>query len=68
MVGHGLTGEINFGEIIDMPFPAVRFKENTPEILALREKAKGDWKNLTLEEKKTCIVIIFCALFALYQL
>ena len=30
----------------------MRFKENTPEVLALREKEKGSWHDLTLQEKK----------------
>merc|ERR1712211_214347 len=33
------------------PFPVIRFKEDKGEIAVLREKEKGDWKKLTLEEK-----------------
>jgi hypothetical protein len=36
------------------PCPAIRFKEVDEEIGKLRVKEKGDWKQLTLEEKKTC--------------
>ncbi|KAH7980178.1 hypothetical protein HPB49_013641 [Dermacentor silvarum] len=32
--------------------PSIRYKEPSPEIEKLREKEKGDWKNLSLEEKK----------------
>ena len=31
---------------------------------ALREKEKGDWKKLTLEEKKTLYRASFCQTFA----
>ena len=58
VVGFGLNGELSYGERVTQPFPSVRFKENTPELLALRQKAKGDWKNLTLEEKKTCTITV----------
>ena len=44
--------------------PAIRFKENTPEILALREKGKGDWRKLTLEEKKALYRARFCVKFS----
>lgn len=42
----------------EFPLPAVRFGENTKEVLALREKEKGDWKNLSLDEKKKCNYLI----------
>jgi len=42
----------------------VRFKENTPDVMALREKEKGDWKNLTMEEKKSLYRASFCQTFA----
>ena len=41
-------------DLEDTPFPAIRFGKNSPEIMALREKEKGDWKELTLEERKRC--------------
>lgn len=52
----------------EYPAPAIRFKENTADVMALREKEKGDWKNLSLEDKKACkykeyidlIIIIEC--------
>jgi hypothetical protein len=30
----------------------IRFRKPDAEFRALREKEKGDWKNLTMEEKK----------------
>jgi hypothetical protein len=29
-----------------------RFREDTPEILKVKEKEKGDWKKLSIDEKK----------------
>lgn len=38
----------------EFPMPAVRFKENTDSVLALRKKEEGNWSNLSLDEKKEC--------------
>ena len=54
IVGPGINGTPDYVDIATFPLPAVRFREDTPEILALREKEKLDWKTLTVEEKKTC--------------
>ncbi len=54
IVGFGINGQITYEELVDRPYPAVRFKENTADIIALREKAKGDWKLLSVDEKKQC--------------
>jgi len=53
VVGYGTNGSYNYIDRVEMPFPAIRFREDTPEIKVLREKEKGDWRNLTIEEKKT---------------
>lgn len=51
---------VGYGEIpyytdsFMQPCPAIRFKEVDEAIGKLRVKEKGDWKQLTLEEKKTC--------------
>lgn len=44
--------------------PAIRYKESTPDIQMLREKEKGDWGKLTLEEKKALYRASFCQTFA----
>jgi cytochrome c oxidase subunit 4 len=41
-----------YSEEIDAPLPAIRWGSNTPEILALREKEKGDWHDLSIAEMK----------------
>ncbi|VVC24475.1 Hypothetical protein CINCED_3A021510 [Cinara cedri] len=60
IVGYGINGEPQYFDNITYPFPSVRFGKNTPEVLALREKEKGDWKKLTLEEKKKLYRASFC--------
>uniref|UniRef100_A0A6M2CRT0 Cytochrome c oxidase subunit 4 n=1 Tax=Rhipicephalus microplus TaxID=6941 RepID=A0A6M2CRT0_RHIMP len=52
VVGFGMNGEYSYIDNPDFPMPAIRYKEPTPDIEKLREKEKGDWKNLSLEEKK----------------
>ena len=60
IVGHGANGEVTYFDSVMSPFPAIRFKEDKGEIAALREKEKGDWKKLTMEEKKTLYRASFC--------
>ena len=52
VVGFGVNGDPIYEDLPEYPCPAVRFRENSSEIMALREKEKGDWHKLTLEEKK----------------
>lgn len=59
IVGFGRNGEPSYFDAPDCPCPAVRWKEDTPEIAALREKAKNDWASLTIAEKKTCNFFIY---------
>jgi hypothetical protein len=54
IVGFGKSGEPVYFDETGQPLPAVRWAEDTPEIKALREKAKGDWAALTIAEKKAC--------------
>ena len=55
IVGHGMNGMPMYEDREDYPYPSIRWKANTPEVMALREKEKGDWKNLTMEERKGCM-------------
>jgi len=64
IVGFGINGSASYFDLPQVPFPAIRFKENTPENLAVREKEKSDWKTLTLEEKKALYRISFCQTYA----
>lgn len=64
VVGFGFNGTASYVDRTEFPMPAVRFKENTPDVMALREKEKGDWKTLTLEEKKALYRASFRETFA----
>ncbi|KAL3287118.1 hypothetical protein HHI36_001599 [Cryptolaemus montrouzieri] len=63
-VGYGWNGEPNYGDTALYPFPSIRYKEPTQEILALREREKGDWKLLSLEDKKALYRASFCQTYA----
>ncbi|KAL4235077.1 oxidoreductase [Mactra antiquata] len=52
IVGPSYGTSYDYLDCPDLPMPAVRWGANTPEVLQLREKETGDWKNLSLEEKK----------------
>lgn len=64
VVGFGINGEESYVDTIMAPFPAIRFKEDSAEILKLRQKEKGDWKKLTVAEKKDLYRASFCQTFA----
>lgn len=64
VVGFGFNGGLNYVDREDFPMPAIRFKESNNEIVVLREKEKGDWKKLTIEEKKALYRASFCQTFA----
>merc|ERR1711915_238200 len=64
VVGFGFNGERNYVDRVDFPMPAIRFKENTPDIQALHEKATGDWKKLSIEEKKALYRASFAQTFS----
>ncbi|KAH7727772.1 Protein W09C5.8 [Aphelenchoides avenae] len=51
-VGHGTNGEPNYADRLDYWYPAIRFRKDDDVIKPLREKELGDWKNLSVEEKK----------------
>ena len=52
IVGFGFNGHPTYIDRAEFPMPAVRFKENTAEVLALRQKETGDWSKLSIDEKK----------------
>ena len=64
IVGFGVNGEESYFDDPHYPFPAIRFKEDTPEIVNLRKKEQGDWKKLTLHEKKELYRASFCQTLA----
>uniref|UniRef100_A0A336L633 Cytochrome c oxidase subunit 4 n=1 Tax=Culicoides sonorensis TaxID=179676 RepID=A0A336L633_CULSO len=64
VVGYGWNGEAVYADRLDFPMPPIRFKENTPDVLQLREKEKGDWKKMSVEEKKALYRASFCQTFS----
>jgi len=64
IVGFGFNGENSYADRVDFPMPAIRFREDVGEVKALREKEKGDWKKLSIDEKKAIYRASFCQTFA----
>ncbi|GMT28855.1 hypothetical protein PFISCL1PPCAC_20152, partial [Pristionchus fissidentatus] len=52
VVGYGQSGEPNYVDRYDYWYPAIRFRNEDATIAPVREKEKGDWKNLSVDEKK----------------
>merc|ERR1712020_242652 len=67
VVGFGITGNEDYIDDPHHPFPAIRFREDTPEILKIKEKEKGDWKKMTIHEKKELYRASFCSTLAEIQ-
>lgn len=63
IVGPSWTVRDQYYDRVEHPLPPITFREPTAEVLAIREKEKGDWKNLTIEEKKTLYRHNFCQTF-----
>ncbi|XP_014272467.1 cytochrome c oxidase subunit 4 isoform 1, mitochondrial [Halyomorpha halys] len=64
IVGFGINGQSMYSDNPMFPYPAIRFREISPEYKALKEKEKGDWRSLSVNEKKTLYRISFCQTFA----
>ncbi|KAH9280799.1 BolA-like protein 3 [Echinococcus granulosus] len=52
IVGFGRNGNPQYLDDPRFPYPSIRFRENDDVFEALRKKELGDWKNLTIDEKK----------------
>lgn len=52
VVGFGINGSYSYADRMDFPYPAIRFKEVKGDLIPIKEKEKGDWKKLTIDEKK----------------
>merc|ERR1712150_1573 len=63
IVGYGLNGR-DYVDLMECPFPAIRFREDTPEVIRYRQKEREDWNNLTVDEIKTLYRSSFCSTFA----
>ncbi|KOC69754.1 Cytochrome c oxidase subunit 4 isoform 1, mitochondrial [Habropoda laboriosa] len=67
VVGYGYNGEETYLDRVDYPMPAIRFMPSSSDIMALREKEKGDWKKLSLEEKKALYRASYRQTFSEFQ-
>ena len=54
IVGYGLKGKPEYFDMVMFPCPSIRWEADTAEIADLRKKEKGDWKQLSTEDKKRC--------------
>ena len=52
IVGYGLKGKPEYFDLVMFPCPSIRWEADTPAIAGLRQKEKGDWKQLSVEEKR----------------
>ena len=59
-----MNSEPIYIDTTDFPMPAIRYKEVTPDIQALKEKEKGDWKKLSIQDKKALYRASFRQTFA----
>ncbi|KAH8387266.1 hypothetical protein KR093_005957, partial [Drosophila rubida] len=67
VVGYFVNGSPIYIDCPEFPFPAIRYREPTPDSCALREKEQGDWKKLSLEEKRSLYRHSFCQTYAEFQ-
>lgn len=67
IVGFGYNGMPAYADRPDFALPAIRWREDTPEIKVLRQKEQGDWKKLTKHEKKALYRASFCQTFAEFK-
>jgi len=69
IVGWGFNGGENYLDRPDFPYPAIRWKSpNAPGVPELRQKELGDWKALTMDEKKGLYRASFCQTFSEFKL
>jgi len=67
IVGYGHSGEPGYADSIIWPYPACRFKEPSSVSASLLKKEEGDWKNLTVEDKKALYRYNYCETFVEMQ-
>lgn len=64
VVGHGRSSKAIYDDHYFWPFPAIRYKVFEGDLLLLREKEKGHWKDLTPDEKRELYRASFRQTFA----
>lgn len=64
VVGYGWSGEPAYADSIIWPYPAIRFRRPEAIDASLLKKELGDWKNLSVDEKKALYRYSHCETFA----
>jgi len=64
IVGSGINNRPNYADLFNFPYPAVRWGENTADVMRLRDKERGDWKKLSVDEAKQLYRASFRQTFA----
>ena len=59
IVGYGINGQPSYFDNAVVPLPGVRWLPADENINQIREKAKGDWSKLTIDEKKACKFFLY---------
>uniref|UniRef100_A0A1B0ABE6 Cytochrome c oxidase subunit 4 n=1 Tax=Glossina pallidipes TaxID=7398 RepID=A0A1B0ABE6_GLOPL len=67
IVGDGRKGTSYYYDRADYPMPTVRFPEPTNEINNLHQTERGDWKKMSIDERKALYRASFCQTFAEIQ-
>jgi len=68
IVGWGCHGHHCYVDRTDFPYPAIRWKgPSAPGVAELRKKELGDWKELSLEDKKALYRASFRQTFSEYH-
>lgn len=60
VVGPSFSGQDEYYDRVDNPCPPILYKPPSKEFEALREKEKGDWRNMTIADKKKLYRLNFC--------
>lgn len=64
VVGPSVSGFDEYIDRVDVPCPAIRYKPPSPEANALWAREKGDWKSISIEDKKKLYRLSFCQTIA----
>nr|VZH94032.1 unnamed protein product [Spirometra erinaceieuropaei] len=67
VVGYGRNGTLQYLDDLHFPYPSIRFRPQTDEIEVLQQKEKGDWRQLSIDEKKNLYRHSFRMTFAEVQ-
>uniref|UniRef100_A0A915MU55 Cytochrome c oxidase subunit 4 n=2 Tax=Meloidogyne incognita group TaxID=654580 RepID=A0A915MU55_MELJA len=67
VVGWGVKGDEFYEDRADYWYPAIRFRRNDEIVTPIREKELGDWKQLSVDEKKLLYRYSFCQTLSEYE-